>query len=89
MVNLMFHVENIKIQQFVMKQNLRDLSKLIKNVEFEYGDYRKSGKYIDKNTFFYFDPPYRPLSITSGFTSYTKEDFNDDNQKDLAKYLKN
>ena len=70
------------------EQNLRGLSKLIQNVEFEYGDYRKSGKYIDKNTFVYFDPPYRPLSITSGFTSYTKEDFNDDNQKDLAKYFK-
>ena len=33
------------------------------------------------------DPPYRPLSITSGFTSYTKEDFNDDNQKELANYF--
>ena len=41
-----------------------------------------------KKTFVYFDPPYRPLSITSGFTSYTKEDFNDENQKDLAKYFK-
>lgn len=35
----------------------------------------------------YFDPPYRPLSITSGFTSYTKEDFNDANQKELANYF--
>ena len=26
-------------------------------------------------------------SITSGFTSYTKEDFNDDNQKELANYF--
>ena len=33
------------------------------------------------------DPPYRPLSITSGFTSYTKEDFNDENQKELANYF--
>ena len=69
-------------------KNLRNLSKLIQNVRFEYGDYRKSSEYIDENTFVYFDPPYRPLSITSGFTSYTKEDFNDENQKDLAKYFK-
>ena len=34
------------------------------------------------------DPPYRPLSITSGFTSYTKEDFNDENQKELANFFR-
>ena len=66
--------------------NLRNLSELIKNVIFEYGDYKKSEKYVNNNTFVYFDPPYRPLSVTSGFTSYTKEDFNDDNQKELAQY---
>lgn len=68
--------------------NLRNLSYLIKNVVFQYGDYKKSEKYVDSNTFVYFDPPYRPLSVTSGFTSYTKEDFNDENQKELAMYFK-
>ena len=68
--------------------NLRNLSYLLRNVNFQYGDYKKSEKYIDSNTFVYFDPPYRPLSNTSGFTSYTKEDFNDENQKELAKYYK-
>ena len=68
--------------------NLRNLSNLIKNVIFQYGDYTKSEKYIDNNTFVYFDPPYRPLSITAGFTSYTKEDFNDEDQKELAKYFR-
>lgn len=67
--------------------NLRNLSKLIQNVVFQYGDYKKSEQYVNNNTFVYFDPPYRPLSVTSGFTSYTKEDFNDDNQKELAKYF--
>lgn len=66
--------------------NLRNLSILLKNVIFEYGDYRKSESLVDENTFVYFDPPYRPLSVTSGFTSYTKEDFNDENQKELANY---
>lgn len=69
-------------------KNLRNLSELFKNVVFQYGDYKTSSKYIDKSTFVYFDPPYRPLSITSGFTSYTKESFNDDNQKELANYYK-
>lgn len=68
--------------------NLKNLSFLIRNVVFQYGDYTKSEKYIDNNTFVYFDPPYRPLSITSGFTSYAKEDFNDKNQKELAQYFR-
>ena len=68
--------------------NLRKLSLLIKNVIFQYGDYAKSEKYIDNNTFVYFDPPYRPLSMTSGFTSYTKENFNDENQKELANFFR-
>lgn len=68
--------------------NLRKLSYLIRNVIFQYGDYTKSEKYIDSHTFVYFDPPYRPLSVTSGFTSYTKEDFNDENQKELAKFFR-
>ena len=67
-------------------KNLRNLSKLIQNVKFLYGDYKNSSTYVDSKTFVYFDPPYRPLSITSGFTSYTKEDFNDEDQKELAKY---
>ena len=69
-------------------KNLRKLSKLFENVTFQYGDYKESDKYVDNKTFVYFDPPYRPLSITSSFTSYTKEEFNDDDQKELAKYFR-
>lgn len=70
------------------EKNLKALSKLIEKVRFEYGDYKSSQKYVKENTFIYFDPPYRPLNITSAFTSYTKEDFNDENQIELAKYYK-
>lgn len=66
--------------------NLSNLSKLIKNVNFVYGDYRKCKDLVDESTFVYFDPPYRPLSVSSGFTSYTKFDFTDDNQKELADF---
>lgn len=69
--------------------NLKALSMLIQNVNFVCGDYKSSQKYIKENTFVYFDPPYRPLNATSGFTAYTKEDFNDDDQRELAKYYKN
>lgn len=70
------------------EDNLIELSKLIKNVSFIYGDYKRSREYIKKNTFIYFDPPYRPLNITSSFTSYTKEEFNDENQNELALFYK-
>lgn len=66
------------------EENLRQLSQLIQNVQFQYGDYSRSMEYVTENTFIYFDPPYRPLNVTSGFKSYTKEDFNDENQKELA-----
>ena len=69
-------------------KNLTNLSKLLKNVVFEYGDYKQCSKYVNNDTFVYFDPPYRPLSTSSAFTSYTKEDFNDENQKELANFYK-
>ena len=71
------------------EENLRNLSKLIQNIQFQYGDYSRSMEYVTENTFVYFDPPYRPLNVTSGFTSYTKEDFNDNNQKELAVFYRN
>lgn len=70
------------------EQNLKQLSKLIQNVQFQCGDYKKSIKYVKENTFIYFDPPYRPISVTSGFTAYTKENFNDNNQRELAEYYR-
>ena len=70
------------------EKNLIELSKLIKNVTFINADYRESYKYIEENTFIYFDPPYRPINKTSSFTSYSKEDFNDENQKELGEYFR-
>ena len=54
------------------------------------GDFKETAKAIDETglTFFYFDPPYRPLSATSSFNSYVKEDFNDDSQRDLADFCR-
>ena len=79
-------VGNYKNPTICDEENLRQLSQLIQNVQFQYGDYSKSMDYVTENTFVYFDPPYRPLNVTSGFTSYTKENFNDDNQRELATF---
>lgn len=68
--------------------NLRKLSKLIQNVNFYCGDYKKAETFVNQNTFIYFDPPYRPLNGTSGFTSYTKDDFDDNDQRNLGRFYK-
>ena len=51
------------------------------------GDYKKSERFIDENTFAYFDPPYRPITDTSSFTSYTENLFNDDAQIVLDRFV--
>ena len=68
--------------------NLRNLSKLIQKVNFICGDYQKINNFVDNKTFIYFDPPYRPLTGTSDFTSYTKDSFNDDDQRNLGRFYK-
>ena len=55
-------------------------SKLLQKVDIMTGDFEQTFAKIEGNTFFYFDPPYRPLSNTSSFNDYTKEDFNDNAQ---------
>ena len=47
------------------------------------GSYEHVLEYVTDNTFVYLDPPYRPITKSSAFTSYTKSGFNDDNQKEL------
>ena len=69
------------------EENLKNVSLTLRNVQIVYADYRESEKFIDDKTFVYIDPPYRPLNITSSFTSYTENDFNDKEQIELAEYI--
>lgn len=56
-------------------------SELLQRVEILTGDFEATLNYVgDGYNFFYFDPPYRPLNATSSFNSYSKEDFNDEEQ---------
>lgn len=54
------------------------------------GEFTDASQYIDNKglTFLYFDPPYRPLTETSSFTSYAKGDFNDDDQRRLHDFCR-
>lgn len=70
------------------EDNLRAVSNLLQNVVIQRGDFETCEKYADDKTFFYFDPPYRPISKTSSFSTYHKEAFGDDEQKRLAKFYR-
>ena len=61
-------------------------SELLQKVEILTGDFEKTLKHATENTFFYLDPPYKPLSKTSSFKSYAKEDFNDNEQIRLKQF---
>lgn len=53
------------------------------DIKFLNGDYQSCVKSAQKHDFVYFDPPYAPLTLTSNFTSYTKNDFGLLQQKQL------
>lgn len=60
--------------------NLRACSKVLQKVEILCGDFAETERYAGPDTLFYFDPPYKPITETSSFTSYAKEGFNDAEQ---------
>ena len=68
-------------------ENLILSSDKLSDVNIIAGDYTQTEEFADENTFVYFDPPYRPLSKTSGFTAYTENSFNDDEQIRLAEFI--
>ena len=68
-------------------ENLRNIHNALQNVTIVCGDYTLSKSFIDKETFVYLDPPYRPISETSGFTAYNTDCFDDNEQIRLAKFI--
>lgn len=68
--------------------NLTAVSKVLQHVNILHGDYKQCREHIRKNSFVYFDPPYRPLNKTANFTSYNKYDFDDAQQIELARFYR-
>lgn len=61
-------------------------SELLQKVEIVTGDFENTLSDESSYSFFYLDPPYKPLNLTSSFNSYTKELFNDEEQVRLSKF---
>ncbi len=68
------------------KANILAVSEALQKVEILCGDYEATLEYANDNTIFYFDPPYKPLSETSSFNSYAKDEFNDNEQIRLSEF---
>jgi DNA adenine methylase len=68
------------------KENILAVSNVLQKVEILSGDFEQTLNYTNGNSLFYFDPPYKPLSETSSFNSYAKDDFNDSEQVRLRDF---
>ncbi len=68
------------------KENLIAVSKLLGKVDILCGDFSQTEIFANGNTIFYLDPPYKPLSETASFTSYSKDGFDDNEQLRLRDF---
>jgi len=62
-------------------------SKVLQRTEILCGDFEATEAFASAGAFVYLDPPYRPLNETSSFTSYSKEQFDDDDQRRLQRFF--
>lgn len=70
------------------EENLRLCSQLLQKVEISFGDYRQVLSNANKDSFVYFDPPYRPLIENNSFVNYDKTGFDDNDQIELSQNYK-
>jgi len=77
-------IGNYKKPSFPKPEALLEVQKALENVTIHLSSFENCESWVDNSTFIYFDPPYRPLSETSHFVSYSKGEFDDENQKQLA-----
>jgi DNA adenine methylase len=69
------------------EENLLAVNHHLQKVTILQGDFVQTLNYANNKTLFYFDPPYKPIKKTSAFTSYTKENFNDEEQIRLKEFI--
>ncbi len=70
------------------EKNLFEVNRALKHTTISCDDFLNSLEYVTSESFVYLDPPYRPISKTSSFTSYAKDGFNDNDQVRLAQMFR-
>lgn len=82
-------IGSYKKPNFVFEDTILQASKVLANVEIYNQSYEDTLTHLEQlnsnalPAFFYFDPPYKPLSESSSFTSYSKNSFHDEDQEKL------
>ncbi|MBN1348349.1 Dam family site-specific DNA-(adenine-N6)-methyltransferase [candidate division KSB1 bacterium] len=68
--------------------NLRNASRALGIAEITVADFEAIGSSTQEDAFIYYDPPYKPISRTARFTSYSRHNFDDHQQVRLAEFFK-
>ncbi|MCS6959716.1 MAG: DNA adenine methylase [Pseudanabaenaceae cyanobacterium SKYGB_i_bin29] len=68
--------------------NIYAVARALRKAEIHYGIYSDCFNLVTADSFVYFDPPYRPISQTANFTTYTGTEFTDKEQLELAKFFR-
>lgn len=76
-----------KKPKIVDRENIYLVSKCLNNTEIKIASYEECFNLADKKTFIYFDPPYKPISKTSNFTTYGGKEFKDNEQIKLSEFF--
>jgi DNA adenine methylase len=74
--------------QILYEDVLRKAGEALRDASIEVRDFREIVNLAQPGDFFYFDPPYDPLSKTASFTGYTSGDFQETDQRDLAEVFR-
>jgi DNA adenine methylase len=67
-------------------ENLRAVAQILAKTDIYWGDYSQFKQLVDAQTLVYFDPPYKPISPTANFNSYSKDSFDDAEQLRLRNF---
>jgi DNA adenine methylase len=81
-------IGSYKNPDIIQKDKLLKISKLLKNIIIQVMDFKEIVNKATKGDFIYFDPPYYPLKKGKSFTTYTKGNFLEEEQKQLAEVFK-
>jgi DNA adenine methylase len=85
-------IGSYKKPNFVFEETILQASEALDNVEIYNQSYEDTLTHLEQlnksnlPAFFYFDPPYKPLSESASFTAYAKNSFNDEDQEKLKAF---